>query len=30
MTPNERRHLQRLDEMVLSASPEDLEKIQKN
>ena len=28
MTPKEREHLQKLDELVLNASPEELEKIQ--
>ncbi len=28
MSPAERRHLQKLDDLVLDASPEDLKKIQ--
>ena len=28
MTPKEREHLQKLDDLVLNASPEELEKIQ--
>ncbi len=28
MTPKERRHLQKLDDLVLNASPEELTKIQ--
>jgi len=28
MSPAERRHLQKLDDLVLEASPEDLKKIQ--
>ncbi len=28
MTPAERKHLQKLDDLVLDASPEDLKKIQ--
>ena len=28
MSPEERRHLQKLDDLVLDASPEDLKKIQ--
>ncbi len=28
MTPKERRHLQKLDDLVLDASPEELKKIQ--
>ncbi|WP_299292129.1 hypothetical protein [Nitrosopumilus sp.] len=28
MTPKEREHLQKLDDLVLNASPEQLEKIQ--
>ncbi len=28
MTPNERKHLQKLDDLVLNASPENLKKIQ--
>jgi len=28
MTPAERRHLQKLDDLILDASPEDLKKIQ--
>jgi hypothetical protein len=28
MSPAERRHLQKLDDLVLAASPEDLKKIQ--
>lgn len=28
MTPKEREHLQKLDNLVLNASPEELEKIQ--
>jgi len=28
MSPAERRHLQKLDDLVLNASPEDLKKIQ--
>ncbi len=28
MTPKERKHLQKLDELVLNASPEELTKIQ--
>ncbi len=28
MTPAERRHLQKLDDLVLNASPENLKKIQ--
>ena len=29
MTPAERKHLQKLDDLILNASPEELEKIQK-
>ena len=29
LTPAERKHLQKLDDLVLTASPEELEKIQK-
>ncbi|MHA7646951.1 hypothetical protein [Nitrosopumilus sp. S4] len=28
MTPLERKHLQKLDELILNSSPEELEKIQ--
>ena len=28
MTPKERKHLQKIDDLVLDASPEDLKKIQ--
>ncbi len=28
MSPSERRHLQKIDDLVLDASPEDLKKIQ--
>jgi len=29
MTPSERKHLQKLDDLILDASPEEIKKIQK-